>query len=150
MITLLDYGAGNVRSVRNAIRKLGFEVRDVVKPEDILHAEKLIFPGVGNFGVVMERLRQRGFVEPLIRRIRENRPLLGICVALQAMFEGSEEAPGVAGLAIIPGQIKRFSNPGFLRPADRLEWYTTPKEFRSFYMAIIRRNCISSIPIMPA
>jgi imidazole glycerol-phosphate synthase len=110
MITLLDYGAGNVRSVRNAIKNLGFDVRDVERPEDILSAEKLIFPGVGNFGVVMERLRRKGFVEPLIRRIKENKPLLGICVALQAMFEGSEEAPGVAGLAIIPGQIKRFTN----------------------------------------
>ncbi len=109
MITLLDYGAGNVRSVRNAIRKLGFEVRDVVSPDDILNAEKLIFPGVGNFGVVMERLQQNGFIEPLLQRIQDNRPLLGICVALQALFEGSEEAPGVAGLGIIPGQIKRFS-----------------------------------------
>ena len=111
MITLLDYGAGNVRSVRNAIRKLGFEVRDVERPEDILSADKLIFPGVGNFGVVMERLRQKGYVEPLRQRIKENKPLLGICVALQALFEGSEEAPGVAGLGIISGQIKRFSTP---------------------------------------
>jgi imidazole glycerol phosphate synthase glutamine amidotransferase subunit len=110
MITLLDYGAGNVRSVRNAIAKLGFEVEDVKNAEDIVQAEKLIFPGVGNFGVVMERLRQAGYVEPLIRRIKENKPLLGICVALQAMFEGSEEAPGIPGLAVIPGQIKRFSD----------------------------------------
>ncbi|MDR3631084.1 MAG: imidazole glycerol phosphate synthase subunit HisF [Desulfocapsaceae bacterium] len=110
MITLLDYGAGNVRSVRNAIKKLGCEVCDVEKPEDVLQAEKLIFPGVGNFGVVMERLAGLGYIEPLIRRIKENKPLLGICVALQAMFEGSEEAPGVAGLGIIPGQIKRFED----------------------------------------
>ncbi len=110
MITLLDYGAGNVRSVRNAIVKLGFEVADVKAPEDILQAETLIFPGVGNFGVVMERLRLASYVDPLIRRIRENRPLLGICVALQALFEGSEEAPGIPGLAVIPGQIKRFSD----------------------------------------
>ncbi len=110
MITLLDYGAGNVRSVRNAIAKLGYEVEDVKDPEDIIRAEKLIFPGVGNFGVVMERLRQKGYVEPLIRRIKENKPLLGICVALQALFEGSEEAPGVSGLAVIPGQIKRFTD----------------------------------------
>jgi imidazole glycerol-phosphate synthase len=109
MITLLDYGAGNVLSVRNAIRKLGFDVCDVKRPEDILEAEKLIFPGVGNFGVVMERLQQAGYIEPLLRRIKENKPILGICVALQALFEGSEEAPGVAGLGIIPGQIKRFA-----------------------------------------
>ncbi len=116
MITLLDYGAGNVRSVRNAIKKLGFEVCDVQQPEDILTAEKLIFPGVGNFGMVMERLQEMGYIEPLIARIREDKPMLGICVALQALFEGSEEAPGVAGLSIIPGQIKRFNTPSVSVP----------------------------------
>lgn len=116
MITLLDYGAGNVRSVRNAIRRLGFEVRDVQKPEDILTAEKLVFPGVGNFGVVMDRLRDMGFVEPLKVRIQEDKPMLGICVALQALFEGSEEAPGVAGLSVIPGQVKRFTDSTFSVP----------------------------------
>jgi glutamine amidotransferase/cyclase len=110
MITLLDYGAGNVRSVRNAIRKLGFEVRNVENPEDILTAEKLIFPGVGNFGVVMQRLVRDGFAEKLIERIKADKPTFGICVALQTFFEGSEEAAGIAGLGIIPGQIKRFSD----------------------------------------
>ncbi len=110
MITLLDYGAGNVRSVRNAIRTLGFEVQDVKKPEDIVTAEKLIFPGVGNFGVVMERLVRDGYAEKLIDRIRQDKPTFGICVALQTFFEGSEESPGVAGLGIIPGQIERFAD----------------------------------------
>jgi glutamine amidotransferase/cyclase len=110
MITLLDYGAGNVRSVRNAITRLGHTVRDVQGPEDILSAEKLIFPGVGSFGSVMQRLHHDGLVEPLIERIRLNKPFLGICVALQAMFEGSEESPGVAGLGILPGQVKRFTS----------------------------------------
>lgn len=109
-ITLLDYGAGNVRSVRNAIRKLGFSVQDVQSPADILTAEKLIFPGVGSFGLVMTRLQERGFIEPLKQRIEENKPFLGICVALQALYEGSEESPGVAGLGIIPGQVIRFSD----------------------------------------
>lgn len=109
MITLLDYGAGNVRSVRNAIIRLGHSIRDVQGPEDILSADKLIFPGVGSFGSVMRRLREESLVEPLIERIRLNRPFLGICVALQALFEGSEESPGVAGLAILPGQVKRFT-----------------------------------------
>lgn len=116
MITLLDYGAGNVRSVRNAIRKLGYEVQDVKDPEDILKAEKLIFPGVGSFGLVMDRLARDGFVAPLQERIRQNRPMLGICVALQAFFEGSEESPGVPGLGIIPGMVKRFTEPGLSIP----------------------------------
>ena len=109
-ITLLDYGAGNVRSVRNAIRKLGYEVQDVQSPEDILTAEKLIFPGVGSFGLVMTRLQEKGYTEPLKKRILANKPFLGICVALQALFEGSEESPGIAGLGIIPGQVIRFSD----------------------------------------
>lgn len=108
MIALLDYGAGNIRSVRNAIKKLGFAVKDITEPEEITSAEKLIFPGVGSFGLVMSRLREKGFAEPLIRRIKEDKPFLGICVALQTLYEGSEESPGVAGLGIIPGQIKKF------------------------------------------
>ncbi len=115
-VTLLDYGAGNVRSVKNAILKLGHSVVTVQSPEDILTAEKLIFPGVGSFGLVMQRLRERGYVEPLKRRIMENRPFLGICVALQALFEGSEESPGVAGLGVIPGQIVRFAQQGLAVP----------------------------------
>ena len=116
MITLLDYGAGNVRSVRNAIRKLGFEVKDVTCPDDIRQAEKLVFPGVGSFGNAMERLREDGYIDPLIEYIRADRPFLGICVALQTFFEGSEESPGVAGLGIIPGQVKRFLAPGLSVP----------------------------------
>ena len=74
MITLLDYGAGNVRSVRNAIRKLGYSVKDVSSPEDILQAEKLIFPGVGSFGSAMLRLAEFGYLEPLLKYIRDYRP----------------------------------------------------------------------------
>ncbi|NNK55996.1 MAG: imidazole glycerol phosphate synthase subunit HisF [Desulfofustis sp.] len=110
MITILDYGAGNVRSVRNAIRKLGCEVKDAISAADILSADKLIFPGVGSFGLVMSQLENDGFVEPLRQRISENRSFLGICVALQAFFEGSEETPGTPGLGILKGQVTRFSD----------------------------------------
>jgi len=116
MITLLDYGAGNVRSVRNAIKKLGYTVQDVKSSADILAAERLIFPGVGSYGSVMERLQRDGFVEALIERIRSDKPFLGICVALQALFEGSEESPGVAGLSILKGQVKRFKSAGLSVP----------------------------------
>ena len=107
-VSLLDYGAGNVRSVRNAIKKLGMSVVDVKRPEDILSAEKLIFPGVGSFGLVMDRLKESGYIEPLQRRIKENKHFLGICVALQALYEGSEESPDVPGLGILPGKVLRF------------------------------------------
>ena len=116
MVTLLDYGAGNVRSVRNAVKKLGYDIRDASSPEDVLRADKLIFPGVGSFGLVMEQLVKDGFKEALITRIRENRPFLGICVALQSFFEGSDESPGVSGLGILPGQIKRFAGNGLSVP----------------------------------
>jgi glutamine amidotransferase/cyclase len=109
MITLLDYGAGNVRSVRNAIKRLGFEVKDVTSPEDIPAAEKLVFPGVGNFGNAIHILKERGYFEPLRQYILENKPFLGICLGLQTLFEGSAEAPLVPGLAIIPGQVGRFA-----------------------------------------
>ena len=110
MITLLDYGAGNVRSVRNAIKKLGYSVKDVSSPEDILKAEKLIFPGVGSFGSAMLSLTENGYLEPLLKYIQDDRPYLGICLGLQTLFEGSEEALGVKGLGIIKGEIKRFDN----------------------------------------
>ncbi len=110
MIKLLDYGAGNVRSVKNGIRKLGYDIEEVQSPDEIISCEKLIFPGVGNFGVVMHRLRESGYAEALIKRIHENKPLLGICVALQTFFEESEEAPGVKGLGVISGKVRRFDD----------------------------------------
>ncbi len=108
IVTLLDYGAGNVRSVRNAIKKLGYEVEDATRSEDILNAEKLIFPGVGSFGSAMQRLHELGFVEPLTEYIKADRPFLGICLGLQTLFEGSDEALGVKGLGIIKGVVGKF------------------------------------------
>lgn len=108
MITFLDYGAGNVRSVVNALESLGETVRVVDRPEDIASAEKLVFPGVGNFGNMMTVLHERGLVEPLEAYLRSNRPFLGICLGLQALFEESEEAPGVQGLGVLPGRVERF------------------------------------------
>ncbi|MBN2530783.1 MAG: imidazole glycerol phosphate synthase subunit HisF [Deltaproteobacteria bacterium] len=108
MITLLDYGAGNVRSVVNSIGKLGHQVKMVSTPKDILDAERLIFPGVGSFGSMMRILEQRGYVAPLKEYLAQNRPFLGICLGMQALLEGSEESPGVPGLGYIKGNVKRF------------------------------------------
>lgn len=116
MITLLDYGAGNVRSVRNAIRALGFTPRDVKTPDDIRRAETLLFPGVGAFGSALESLRADGYLEPLREYLLSGRPFLGICIGLQALFEGSEESPGVPGLGLIPGRIRRFDAPSLSVP----------------------------------
>jgi glutamine amidotransferase/cyclase len=109
MITLLDYGAGNVRSVINAIERLGETVKVVVSGDDILSAEKLVFPGVGAFGSMMSILNERGFVGALKDYLRSGRPFLGICLGLQALFEESEEAPSVKGLGFLAGRVKRFS-----------------------------------------
>ncbi len=116
MISVLDYGAGNVRSLRNAIEALGFTLTDIQRPEDILKAERLIFPGVGAFGAAMERLQHLGYAEPLKAYLAAGRPYLGICIGLQTLFEGSEESPGVPGLGVIPGQIRRFRAPGLAVP----------------------------------
>ncbi|TVQ94643.1 MAG: imidazole glycerol phosphate synthase subunit HisF [Chromatiaceae bacterium] len=116
MISLLDYGAGNVRSVRNAIVRLGFRLNEIRRPEDILAAERLIFPGVGAFGAAMERLHALGYVEPLREYLQAGRPFLGICIGLQGLFEASEESPGVPGLGIIPGTVRRFQGPGLTVP----------------------------------
>ncbi len=116
MISLLDYGAGNVRSVRNAIAKLGFELTDIRRPADILAADYLIFPGVGAFGAAMQRLDALGYTEPLKAYLAADRPFLGICIGLQSLFEGSEESPGVAGLGLIPGQVRRFADPQLAIP----------------------------------
>lgn len=109
MITLLDYGAGNVRSVINAIERLGETVTAVDTPEGIDSAERLVFPGVGNFGAMMQILRQKQLVEPLMRYLHSGKPFFGICVALQALFESSEEAPGEPGLGFLSGRVKKFS-----------------------------------------
>ncbi len=108
MITLLDYGAGNVRSVINAVEGLGESIRLVESAEDIESAEKLIFPGVGNFGSMMDVLHKKGYVEPLKQYLKSNRPFWGICLGLQALFENSEESPGIPGLGFIKGRVKRF------------------------------------------
>lgn len=109
MLTLVDYGAGNVRSVINALSQLGESVTVARTPADIASAERLVFPGVGSFGSMMQTLEARGFVAPLRAYLAADRPFLGICLGLQALFEGSEEAPGVPGLGVLPGMVRRFT-----------------------------------------
>jgi glutamine amidotransferase/cyclase len=109
MITLLDYGAGNVRSVTNAIEKLGERVHTVTTRDDILAAEKLVFPGVGNFGNMIRMLRQKDYLAPLSDYLASGKPFLGICLGLHALFEESEEAPGLKGLGVLKGCARRFT-----------------------------------------
>jgi glutamine amidotransferase/cyclase len=108
MITILDYGAGNVRSVINAIQYLGQTINIVKKPEDITNAEKLIFPGVGHYGNMIKTIKEKGYFDPLKTYLKDNRPFLGICLGFHALFEGSEEFSFHNGLGILPGYVKRF------------------------------------------
>jgi len=108
MITLLDYGAGNVRSVINAIERLGQSVAVVSDVNDIRSAEKLIFPGVGNFGSMMRILNEKNYVDALKDYLLSGKPFLGICLGLHALFEKSEEAPDTEGLGLIPGYVQKF------------------------------------------
>lgn len=109
MITLLDYGAGNVRSVINAIERSGEQVKIVSSATDILSAEKLVFPGVGAFGNMIRILNEKKYIQALKEYIDADRPFLGICLGLHALFDGSEEAPGMPGLGFIPGTVKKFA-----------------------------------------
>lgn len=115
-VSLLDYGAGNVRSVRNALSKLGYRVVDIDKPEQLRSAQVVVFPGVGSFGAAMSFLEQKGFLEPLREHVRADRPFVGICLGMQTLFEGSEESPGVHGLGVLPGVVRRFQIPDSAHP----------------------------------
>jgi len=108
MIALLDYGAGNVGSVLKAVRYLGVNAQTVSRPEELEKAEKVVFPGQGHFGSMMKGLAERGLLEPLRAQLRAGKPFLGICLGLQALYEASDEAPGAAGLGLLPGRVRRF------------------------------------------
>ena len=108
MISLIDYGAGNVGSVLKVVRFLGRSVCVTDGPGDLDGAERIILPGQGHFGQMMKALAERQLLAPLREAIASGKPFLGICLGLQALYEGSDEAPGVAGFGILPGRVARF------------------------------------------
>ena len=108
MIAILDYGAGNLRSVENTLAEIGAEYTLVRDAAGLRHAPKIILPGVGHFSQMMGALDTMQVRDALIERIRAGVPFLGICLGLQALFEWSEEAPEARGLALFPGGVRRF------------------------------------------
>jgi glutamine amidotransferase/cyclase len=112
-VSLLDYGAGTVRSVRNAITANGYEIEDITDPSQIANAQVIIFPGVGSYRSAMTVLEEKGYVEPLREYLKDGtRPYLGICLGMQTLFQSSEEAPEghktMEGLGVIPGHVVKF------------------------------------------
>ena len=109
MIAIIDYGAGNVESVRHALERIGVDSRLTCEREEILGADGVILPGVGAFGEAMRQLRSRGLMDTLRRVRASEKPFLGICIGLQLMFEKSEETPGVCGLKFLSGSVRRIA-----------------------------------------
>ena len=108
MIAVVDYGMGNLSSVRKACEFLGARVRVTSDPKQVAKAGAVILPGVGAFGEAMAELRRRQLLEPVKDAIRSGKPFLGLCLGLQLLFDSSEESPGVKGLGILPGRVRRF------------------------------------------
>lgn len=119
-VGIIDYGAGNLRSVANAVESLGVEPRILSADRGFTDLSHLILPGVGAFGDSMDELRARGLVEPIRSWIAAERPFFGICVGYQLLFEGSEESPGVEGLGVFRGTVRRFPDDG--RKIPHMGW----------------------------
>lgn len=105
---VVDYGGGNIQSVRNALTALNAEFIEISSPAHLGEVSALVFPGQGAFGDSMAALQQRKLVDPLRQWIRDDRPFFGICIGYQVLFETSEEQPGVEGLGVFPGQVVKF------------------------------------------
>lgn len=116
-VSLIDYGAGNLRSVANALAACGVEPQVAETAQDLTHATHLVLPGVGSFGDCMAQLANRGLVDSIREWVASGKPYLGICLGYQILFDASEESPGVAGLGWVKGCVRRFvPSPGHKIP----------------------------------
>ncbi|MDO4339387.1 MAG: imidazole glycerol phosphate synthase subunit HisH [Eubacteriales bacterium] len=117
MIAIIDYDAGNIKSVEKALQYLGEQTTVTRDAETLLHADKVILPGVGSFGEAMDNLHKYGLVSVIHEIIKKDTPFLGICLGLQLLFESSEESPGVEGLGALKGKIVKIPpSPGLKIP----------------------------------
>ena len=123
MVTIVDYGSGNLRSVQKAFEHLGAPAAITDDPGVVASAERLVLPGVGAFGDAMRELRARGLVEPIVAHLRADRPFFGICMGLQLLFETGLEGGRHEGLGVLAGDVSRFELPaGFKVP--HMGWNT--------------------------
>ena len=133
MTAIIDYDAGNLKSVEKALQALGEETVITRDRDEILSADRVILPGVGAFGDAMEKLHQYGLVEIIRQVVQNGTPFLGICLGLQLLFEESEESQGVPGLGILKGKIRRIPNtPGLKIPHMGWNSLTLRPETRLF------------------
>ena len=133
MIAIIDYDAGNIKSVEKAVQFLGEEAIITRDRDVIMDSSGVILPGVGSFGDAMENLNKYGLVPVIHEIVEKGTPFLGICLGLQLMFEKSDETPGVQGLALLPGEIVRIPDDGKLK-VPHIGWNSLhfPKESRLF------------------
>jgi len=170
MIAIVDYGAGNLMSIKNALDFIKVKSKITDNAEEIVKADKIIFPGVGNFGNVMSNLEDRKLTKTIKKFIESKKPFLGICIGLQILFEESEESPGIKGLGILKGRVARFKKGkipqigwNFVKSKDKLikdgyyyfvnSFYVTPEDksvilaetdyFAKFTSAIKKDNIIA-------
>lgn len=115
MIAIIDYDAGNIKSVEKALNYLGEEAIITRDHDEIVNSDKVILPGVGAFADAIEKIRHYGLEETIHEVVEKNIPFLGICLGLQLMFESSDEGPGVKGLGLLPGKILRIPKSGDLK-----------------------------------
>lgn len=119
LIAVLDYGIGNLRSAQKALEHVGADARLTADAALVRDAAGVVLPGVGAFGRCMEALRATGLADLAIEAVDADRPFLGICVGMQLLYERSEESPGVAGLGLLPGAVRRLPD-GVKRP--QMQW----------------------------
>lgn len=133
MISIIDYGAGNIRSVEKAFSFLGSNVIITSDIDTIKKSDRIVLPGVGSFGSAFSNLKKSGLIPVIKESIEDNKPFLGICLGYQMLFDGSEEDGGVEGLGIFPGNVKRFpKTDGFTIPQigwNSLEFKNVSKIF---------------------
>ena len=133
MIALIDYDAGNMKSVEKALQHIQEDTIVTRDPREILQADKVILPGVGCFGDAMENLQHFGLVSVIREAVAQRKPFLGICLGLQLLFERSEESPGVKGLGILKGEILRIpAKEGLKIPHMGWDKFAFPRSGRLF------------------
>lgn len=110
MIAIIDYGMGNIHSVRKALELMGAKTLVTNKPNDIKAADKLVLPGVGAFADAMAELEKQGLIPAIKESVKSGKPFFGICLGMQILFEQSEEAIGAKGLSVLKGRVRRFEN----------------------------------------